>query len=87
MGHLAEEDDIGAQRIAMLWYAIARRHSDRVKRELTTVNGEPALASYYGGVLHSVAVFETDGEVIHSIYTIANPDKLRSFRHLSQLRA
>jgi hypothetical protein len=31
---------------------------------------------------HSVAAIETDGERIHAFYTIANPDKLRSFRSL-----
>jgi RNA polymerase sigma-70 factor (ECF subfamily) len=75
---------IGARRIAMLWYAVARRARGRAKRVFTTVNGQPALASYYDGVLHSVAVFETDGDVIHAVYTIANPDKLRSFRRMSQ---
>ena len=78
---------IGAKRIAMLWYAIARRHGGRVTRVFTSVNGQPALANYYGEFLHSVAVFDTDGEVIHAIYTIANPDKLRSFSNVSQLRA
>jgi RNA polymerase sigma-70 factor (ECF subfamily) len=78
---------VGAKRIAMLWYAVARRHPGRVTRLFTSVNGQPALANYYGDLLHSVAVLETDGEVIHAIYTIANPDKLRSFRGLSQLRA
>jgi RNA polymerase sigma-70 factor, ECF subfamily len=78
---------IGAKRIAWLWYAVARRQRGRFRRVLTSVNGEPGLANYYGSRLHSVAVFETDGEVIHAIYTIANPDKLRSFPEVSQPRA
>lgn len=78
---------IGAPRIAGLWHAVARRPGDHLIRRLTAVNGQPALANYHGDRLHSVAVFETDGEVIHAIYTIANPDKLHSFRKQSQPRS
>lgn len=69
----------GAERIAWLWYAVARRRLDTFKRRLVRMNGEPAIANYYAGRLHSVSVIETDGQRIHAYYTIANPDKLRSF--------
>jgi RNA polymerase sigma-70 factor (ECF subfamily) len=72
----------GAERIAWLWFAIARRAQLRAERRIVRVNGEPAIASFYNGQLHSVAAIETDGERIHAFYTIANPDKLRSFRSL-----
>jgi RNA polymerase sigma-70 factor (ECF subfamily) len=70
----------GAIRIANLWYAVARRHGDLVQRRIVRVNGEPAVATYFGDHLHSVATFETDGERILAWYAIANPDKLGSFR-------
>lgn len=73
---------IGAERIAWLWFAIARRGHLRAARRIVTVNGEPAIASFYEGRLHSVATIETDGERIQRFYTIANPDKLRSFQDL-----
>ncbi len=73
---------IGAERIAWLWFAIARRARLRAERRLVHVNGESAIASFYNGQLHSVATIETDGERIQRFYTIANPDKLRSFRNL-----
>ena len=73
---------VGAERIAWLWFAIARRGQLRAKRRIVTVNGEPAIASFYEGRLHSVATIETDGERIQRFYTIANPDKLRSFQGL-----
>ncbi len=74
---------IGAERIAWLWYAVARRRAQlRTERKIVRVNGEPAIASFYNGRLHSVATIETDGERIHAFYTIANPDKLRSFATL-----
>lgn len=72
----------GAERISWLWYALSRRAKFSAERRIVRVNGQPALASIYNGRLHSVAVIETDGERIHALYTIANPDKLRSFRDL-----
>jgi RNA polymerase sigma-70 factor (ECF subfamily) len=73
---------LGAQRIALLWFAVARRAAGRAHRRIVYANGEPAVATYYAGRLHSVAAIETDGERIHAIYSVANPDKLASFRHL-----
>ena len=76
---------LGAQRIAFLWYAVARHVAGRAQRRIVYANGEPAVATYYHGRLHSVASIETDGERIHAIYSIANPDKLRSFRWLAPI--
>lgn len=73
---------LGAERIAWLWFAVARRGRLRAERRLVRVNGEWAIASFYNGRLHSVATIETDGKQIHRFYTIANPDKLVSFRSL-----
>jgi RNA polymerase sigma-70 factor (ECF subfamily) len=76
----------GAARIANLWYAVARRSSpEAVVRRVIHVNGELGLATYVHGHLHSVAAIETDGERILAYYSIANPDKLSSFRELSQI--
>lgn len=69
----------GAERISMLWYAVARRRALQPVREIVRVNGEPAVASYYLGKLHSVATIDTDGERIYAYYSIANPDKLGAF--------
>ena len=77
---------IGAQRISWLWYAVARRgwpdSSDvagPLQQRIVRVNGEPGIASYWYGKLHSVAVIETDGSRIYNYFSIANPDKLRAF--------
>jgi RNA polymerase sigma-70 factor, ECF subfamily len=75
---------LGAARIANLWYVVARRSSALVSRRIVHVNGEAAVATYVGDRLHSVATIETDGERILAYYSIANPDKLSSFRTLSQ---
>jgi RNA polymerase sigma-70 factor (ECF subfamily) len=73
---------IGPQRIAMLWFAVARRRPAGVERHIVSVNGEPGVALKINGALHSVATIETDGERVHRYFTIANPDKLRSFAAL-----
>jgi RNA polymerase sigma-70 factor (ECF subfamily) len=72
----------GALRIAWFWFALAQRARPRAERRIVRVNGELAIASFYDGRLHSVATVDTDGERIHAVRTIANPDKLRSFRTL-----
>jgi RNA polymerase sigma-70 factor (ECF subfamily) len=70
----------GAERIAWLWFAVARRRRPQPpERRIVRVNGEPGIALFIDGRLHSVAAIETDGERIHAYYSIANPDKLRSF--------
>src|SRR5690606_31131920 len=74
---------VGAERIASLWIAVAKRSRPRVERRIVRVNGEPGLAQYFDGRLHSVAAIETDGERIHRHYTIANPDKLHSFADIA----
>lgn len=71
----------GAQRIAMLWYAVARRYPAQPQRRIVQVNGEPAIALFLHGRLHSVATIETDGKRIYAYYSIANPDKLKAFSH------
>jgi hypothetical protein len=49
------------------------------------VNGEAGIALFWKDHLHSVATVETDGERIYEYYTIANPDKLRSFAAIQEL--
>lgn len=70
---------LGAQRISWLWFAVARRLGAGAQRRLIRVNGEPAIANYFDGQLHSVSTIETDGERIHAYFSIANPDKLTAF--------
>ena len=67
----------GAFRIANLFFATFRRAPDAVLYRIATVNGEPGLLRYVEGRLESAQAFVTDGEKIHTIYAIRNPDKLR----------
>ena len=71
---------LGAERISYLFFAIARRRpSLQIEARIVSVNGEPGLGYYSHGQLFSLTAIETDGDVIHAIYTIRNPDKLRAF--------
>lgn len=70
----------GAERIGRLWHAILRRKNVHIERRLIRINGEPGIMTVIDGHLHSVTTIETDGEVIHTYYSVANPDKLGAFR-------
>lgn len=69
----------GAERISWLFKVIFRRRSLHVERRIVRINGELGLATSFGGKLHSVTTFETDGQLIYTYYTVANPDKLGAF--------
>lgn len=66
----------GGQRLAQLYYAVARRLGEAVRYERVRVNGQPGLARYVEGALESVQAFEVDGERIVAIHVQRNPDKL-----------
>lgn len=76
----------GAERIAWLWWAIARRMQGRIERSIVQVNGEPAIAHFWDGRLHSVSTVDTDGMRVFAYYSILNPDKLGSFAHVTAER-
>ncbi|AKJ31847.1 RNA polymerase subunit sigma-24 [Caldimonas brevitalea] len=67
----------GADRIANLYWAAAKRHAqdDWVYR-MAQINGEPGLLRYLNGRLESAQAFVSDGEQILAIYAVRNPDKL-----------
>lgn len=69
----------GGQRLAMLYFALARRLTRNGGRQdivLAEVNGRPGLLRYIDGQLESVQSFETDGTRITAILSQRNPDKL-----------
>ncbi len=66
----------GADRIANLYWAAARRLGPQVAYRMAQINGEPGLLRYVDGRLESAQAFVTDGERIVAIYAVRNPDKL-----------
>lgn len=67
---------VGAQRVAQIYFAVARRFPGLVRIEIAEVNGAPGLVRYVDGVLESVQGIEWDGERIVRIHAQRNPDKL-----------
>lgn len=67
---------IGGQRVAQIYFAVARRHPGAVRVEVADVNGAPGLLRWVDGVLESVQSIEWDGERIARIHAQRNPDKL-----------
>lgn len=66
----------GAERIARLFWAVARRRDPAVRWQLGLANGEPAILRYRGGELVGITVAASDDGRITALYTLANPDKL-----------
>lgn len=71
----------GRERVVRFVLAVLGRHSDRFVFEMTSVNGEPALAIRADGNLFSVITVRTDGPRILDVYTVLNPNKLAAPAH------
>jgi RNA polymerase sigma-70 factor (ECF subfamily) len=66
----------GPDRIARFLLGIERKYGNVFTHEIIELNGEPAIASYYDGVVRFATAFETDGERILGVYRVLNPEKL-----------
>ncbi|MFG6109079.1 RNA polymerase sigma-70 factor [Stenotrophomonas nematodicola] len=66
---------LGSERIAQLYWAIARRNGAHPAR-LGYVNGEPAILRFQGAHLHSITLVSIDGERIAQVLSVLNPEKL-----------
>jgi len=70
---------LGAERIARLYWAVARRGLG-LNARLGTVNGELAILRLHpDGRLHSATVAVVDEDRIVELLTVMNPDKLAAF--------
>jgi RNA polymerase sigma-70 factor (ECF subfamily) len=67
----------GAERLLRLFDKI-NRFGDHFTFQSATINGEPGALRFIDGKLDTVYAFVTDGEKIHEIYAVRNPDKLRN---------
>jgi RNA polymerase sigma-70 factor, ECF subfamily len=68
---------VGADRIAKLVIGLRQRlQSETASMELVEVNGETGLLVRADGQVIAIMAFETDGERIHAVYAVVNPDKL-----------
>ena len=68
---------LGAERIARLVIGFQHRlQSDGATMELVDVNGETGLLVRVDGRILGIMAIESDGERIHAVYAVVNPDKL-----------
>jgi RNA polymerase sigma-70 factor (ECF subfamily) len=66
----------GAAQIVKLVFGLMKRAWATVSFEPTVINGEPGLLVRVGGTLTSVMAIDTDGERLHAVYAVVNPEKL-----------
>lgn len=69
----------GADRIARFFLGIMRKHGTEWSVETAMVNSGPGLIMYTGEQLTSVVSMEIKDDRIQAIYSVSNPDKLRSY--------
>jgi RNA polymerase sigma-70 factor (ECF subfamily) len=70
----------GARAVARFYSTLGRNAPTDSRMRAIAINGWPALATFVGDTLISVVDLETDGERIHCVRTVVNPDKLAAIR-------
>jgi RNA polymerase sigma-70 factor (ECF subfamily) len=66
----------GAARVAAYLAGLIRHRPAGTEFRLGRVNGEAGVLTYWDGKLHNVIAISADGDRIHGIFFIVNPDKL-----------
>ena len=68
---------VGAERIARFVIGLQQRlQRETVTWERVDVNGETGILVTVNGRITAIIAIETDGERIHAVYAVVNPDKL-----------
>lgn len=70
----------GPERIVRFLLGLEHKYGRVVQHRVVELNGEPAIASYYDGVIQHTTAFDTDGSRIFAVYRVLNPDKLAHLR-------
>ena len=74
----APQPIVGADRIARLVIGLRQKFwAENRTLHVETVNGETALCMRDGARLTATISIATDGEHIHAVYAVVNPDKLK----------
>jgi RNA polymerase sigma-70 factor (ECF subfamily) len=74
----------GADRVARLYYALARRSGPHPSYRFAQINGELGLLRYFDGKLETAMSFVINEDGIAAIYSVRNPDKLK---HIAAMQA
>lgn len=73
---------VGSMMVARFILAVTSAQPPGTTVEEAEVNGAPAIVVKVPGRVAAVIMIDTDGERIHSVFGVANPDKLISFAPL-----
>jgi hypothetical protein len=63
--------------------SLSRKLGVRLTRKIVSLNGESGLLTFIDGVLFAATSLETDGQTILALYTVLNPQKLKSLPQLN----
>jgi RNA polymerase sigma-70 factor (ECF subfamily) len=67
---------VGAKAVAQFIIAVARARAHHLSAVETDLNGAPGLVLTASGRPVLAILIDTDGERVHSVFAVANPDKL-----------
>jgi RNA polymerase sigma-70 factor (ECF subfamily) len=74
---------VGSIAVARFIIAVTRAQPSGVSVDEIDLNGAPALVLHAGGRATVAILIDTDGERIHSVFAVANPDKLEAITTIS----
>lgn len=72
----------GARAATRLAMGLVRRWRGRLEVEVVGINGEPGILICVDQQIRSAWALETDGQQVHRIYSVVNPDKLRALNRV-----
>lgn len=81
-GAAAHDQPLGCQHLAAA-ISVTRARASVPSAHEVELNGSPALVLTEGGRPAVAILIDTDGERIHTVFALANPDKLRIAASLS----
>lgn len=83
--YAARRPVVGPMRVARFLINLARRYRTQMTVEAATINCEPGIIVRLSGELDFVAAFEVQADLVHAVWLIRNPDKLRLVTSAPQL--
>lgn len=77
----------GKNNTIMLLQQVYRKFLQNKNYVITHINHQPALCFFDNDKIISCMVFNFEGEKLHAIYSIVNPDKLKSLKFRNEVNA
>jgi RNA polymerase sigma-70 factor, ECF subfamily len=71
-----------ADQVSRFFIGIRSKRPPGTKVTFTHINGRPGVLMTVGGEVHNAVSFDLEGDRVHNIYVVRNPDKLRHLAHL-----